>query len=238
MHLWPYEGVYLGFPEFFAVWRPHQAAAEEFGGTPGSIELQLAYSRDGVKWSRSFDRAPLISRGADGRWDMGMIYGVAQPQVKGDEILFFYNGFRDFHGGPLDWRQERVPPFEWDVWPEGRAAGIGLARLRLDGFVSLDAPSNGGVLTTKPLVFSGQELELNVSAKRGSIAVEIQDAEGRPVPGYALADCDRLRGDAVHHRITWQGRPDVSRLAGRAVRLLFVMRRASLYAFQFVKPAT
>ena len=33
------------------------------------------------------------------------------------------------------------------------AHAIGLAKMRLDGFVSMDAYQGGGTLTTKPLVF-------------------------------------------------------------------------------------
>jgi hypothetical protein len=39
----------------------------------------------------------------------------------------------------------------------------------------------------------------------------------------------------VAHVVKWQGRSDVGPLAGRPVRLRFVMRSAKLYAFQFAK---
>src|SRR5690606_22651003 len=46
--------------------------------------------------------------------------------------------------------------------------------LRLDGFVSLQAPYQGGEMVTKPLTFAGKELTLNFSTSAaGGIQVEI-----------------------------------------------------------------
>ena len=40
-------------------------------------------------------------------------------------------------------------------------------------------------------------------------------------------------GDDVARVVTWKGGPNVSRLAGQPVRLLFQLRDADLYSFQF-----
>ena len=106
--------------------------------------------------------------------------------------------------------------------------------LRLDGFVSVYAKAKGGELLTKPLRFEGDRLTLNFATSAiGSVQVEIQDANGKPVPGFTLADCPPLFGDTVERSVTWKGGPDVSRLAGQPVRLRFVMKDADLYSFQF-----
>jgi hypothetical protein len=45
-----------------------------------------------------------------------------------------------------------------------------------------------------------------------------------------------VRGDAIAHRVTWRrGDGDVGKLAGRPVRLRFVMNDADLYALRFVE---
>jgi len=67
----------------------------------------------------------------------------------------------------------------------------------------------------------------------GGIRVEIQDAEGKPIPGFTLADCPEIFGDALQRAVAWKSGPDVSRLAGRPVRLRFVMKDADLYSFRF-----
>ena len=67
----------------------------------------------------------------------------------------------------------------------------------------------------------------------GFVRVEIQDAASKPFPGHTLADCPEIIGDAVEHIVTWQHRADVSRLAGRPVRLHFVLKDADLFALRF-----
>jgi hypothetical protein len=106
--------------------------------------------------------------------------------------------------------------------------------LRVDGFVSVQAPRAGGELVTKPLRWSGKELVLNVAtAAAGGVRVEIQDAGGAALPGFALADADEIVGDAVERVATWKGSADVGRLAGRPARLRFVLADADLYSFRF-----
>jgi hypothetical protein len=116
------------------------------------------------------------------------------------------------------------------------APGSALRRftIRIDGFVSMNAPLSGGGFTTKPLVFDGDRLALNLATSAaGSVRVEIQDAEGKAIAGYALADCDEVFGDDLARTVTWNGTGDVSALAGAAVRLRFELRDADLYAFGF-----
>jgi hypothetical protein len=93
---------------------------------------------------------------------------------------------------------------------------------------------SGGELITKPLRFRGQSLALNFSTSAaGSVRVEIQDANGQPLPGFALDDCPPIFGDTVERSVTWVKGRDVSALAGQAVRLRFVLNDADLFAFQF-----
>jgi hypothetical protein len=106
--------------------------------------------------------------------------------------------------------------------------------LRTDGFVSVNAGYAGGEFLTKPLVFEGSELEVNYSTSAvGSIQVEIQDVEGRPLPGLSLADSPEKFGDEVEGVFGWNNGGDLGRLAGAAVRLRFVLKDADLYAFRF-----
>ena len=61
--------------------------------------------------------------------------------------------------------------------------------LRLDGFVSVQAPLSGGEFSTRPCRFAGSALTLNVATSAaGSVRVETQDPEGRPIQGDSLAD--------------------------------------------------
>jgi hypothetical protein len=91
-------------------------------------------------------------------------------------------------------------------------------------------------VVTQPLVFRGRRLSLNFSTSAaGGIRVEIQDAGGQPLPGFALDDCPEVFGDTLERTVGWQGGSDVSALAGKPVRLRFALRDADLFAFQFTE---
>lgn len=106
--------------------------------------------------------------------------------------------------------------------------------LRIDGFVSASASYTGGELTTRPLTFNGKQLHLNFSTSAaGSVLVEIQDAAGTPLPGYALADATPTIGNEIERAVYWQSTSSVESLTGRPVRLRFVLKDADLYSFRF-----
>jgi hypothetical protein len=92
----------------------------------------------------------------------------------------------------------------------------------------------GGELLTKPLKFTGRELEINfATSAAGSIRVEMQNEAGQPLPGFALADSQSLFGDSLARKVSWAKGTDVSEVAGKTVRLRFVMQDADLYALRF-----
>jgi hypothetical protein len=117
----------------------------------------------------------------------------------------------------------------------GKGNSLRRYTLRLDGFVSVNAPLSGGEFLTKPLTFAGDKLTLNfATSAAGDIRVELQDAIGTVHPGFTLEDCSPLFGDTLNRTVNWKSGSDVSRLAGKTVRLRFVLRDADLYAMQFV----
>jgi hypothetical protein len=106
--------------------------------------------------------------------------------------------------------------------------------LRLDGIASLHADAEPGELTTKPFRFSGKQLTLNyATSAAGSVQVEIQDADGKPLPGFASADAPETFGDKIDAVYRWKAGDDVSALAGKTVRLRFVVRDADVYSYRF-----
>ncbi|MBN2291618.1 MAG: hypothetical protein JXM70_04285 [Pirellulales bacterium] len=108
--------------------------------------------------------------------------------------------------------------------------------LRQDGFVSARAPLSGGSLLTKPIVFEGEMLKINFeTSAAGSLQVEIQNIDGKPVPGFSLSECPTLFGNSIDHAVRWKGKAELSDLAGKPIRLRFVLKDADLYAFRFGK---
>jgi len=106
--------------------------------------------------------------------------------------------------------------------------------LRMDGFVSVRASYTGGELLTRPLVFEGKRLAINYSTSAaGSVRAELASEDGRPIPGFELGACPEIYGDEIEKAVEWKGEPQLSRLAGRVVRLRFVLKDADLYALGF-----
>ncbi len=107
--------------------------------------------------------------------------------------------------------------------------------LRRDGFISVYAPWTGGEFTTEPLRFTGNKLVLNVdTSAEGTLRVALLDAEGNTIEGLSLKDCDFIHtANEINRTVKWKGNTDVSRLAGKPVRLRFALKNTHLYAFQF-----
>ena len=61
------------------------------------------------------------------------------------------------------------------------------------------------------------------------------DADGKPVPGFALDDCEPIWGDHIARIVKWKNTPKLSALAGQPVRLRFELSDADLFSFQFTE---
>lgn len=108
--------------------------------------------------------------------------------------------------------------------------------MRLDGFSSLHCGYGGGHAITKPLVFAGSELSLNLATSAaGGVKVGLEDPDGRAIEGFSVADCVMQIGNELDRRVAWKSGADLSSLAGRPVRLRFSMKDADLYSFRFVE---
>ncbi|NUQ64899.1 MAG: hypothetical protein HUU20_20745 [Pirellulales bacterium] len=106
--------------------------------------------------------------------------------------------------------------------------------LRIDGFVSLAAPLRGGEVVTRPILFDGKTLTLNFSTSAaGNIRVELEEPDGKPIPGFTMEECLEIFGDRLDRVVAWKSGSDLGKLAGKPVRLRFAMSDADLYAIQF-----
>jgi len=190
----------------------------------GLLDVQLAVSRDGVLWTRP-DRQPYVGLGTPRRRASAHIYMAVRILRLGDELYQYYGGY--------DWSHtDTARPYDIS-----NTAGIFLVVQRLDGFISADAAYNGGSLTTPPITFTGKHLVLNIDCSAlGTARVEILNSDGLPIPGYTAADCEEIFGNHVNLAARFAG-GDLSALAGKPVRLRFIMRAAKLYAFQFTEQA-
>jgi len=142
-----------------------------------------------------------------------------------DKHWIYYGGNNERHGCA-----------EKNVW-FARQGSIGLAWLRLDGFVAMSAGDTPGFLTTKPFKLEGSKLELNVVVDpQGMLRLEFLDAAGKPIPGFSGTSSPEFSAiDDVRFRPTWENRPDLAALTGRIVQLRVHLQNARIHAFQ-VRP--
>ena len=201
--------LYLAFPMRFA--DAHPALHDDVAGT-GCTDSIFMFSRDGLRFSRRYMEA-FLRPGRDRlNWtkhSVLMAWGLLRTAP--DEISFYVT---QHHELPSTHLRRFV--------------------LRTDGFVSVVAPHAGGEFTTRPLIFSGERLVLNVATSAvGSIRVEIQDASGKPIEGYRMEDSREFYGDEIAATAQWRGKSDVGKLAGKPVKLRIQMRDADIYSFRF-----
>ena len=169
-----------------------------------STDILFMSARGDVPYDRTF-REAFIRPGLDpARWGNRSNYAALNVVPTGpDEMSIYTTPFRRF-------------------------------TLRTDGFASMHAGADAGDFLTKTLTFSGSELSLNFSTSAGgSVKLEIQDPEGRPLSGYSLGEHVPMVGDAVDQTVAWRDGRDLSSLAGKPVRLHFVLQEADIFALQF-----
>jgi len=237
MQAMQYGGVYVGL-----LWAYHGETIQPIPKDKlwmDKTNLHLAFSRNGRTWVRvakqgaipwremNDDRdwkkvteeAVFIPYGEHKKdWDWGAVGGCHQPLiVVGDKIRIYYRGYEGRH-----WAK-----YHGDKSPRKR--GIGLATLRLDGFVSVNAED--GIMTTKKLVFIGDALEVNANATGGSIRVEALDPEGKIIEGFAKEDCTPITTDSVRHVVKWKDSDDCHLIQARPIKLRFYLKKAKLYSF-------
>ncbi|MFH1742280.1 MAG: hypothetical protein ABIH23_25020 [bacterium] len=214
--------VYLAFANNFYHWKIDKKGRK--GACPGTMDVQLVTSRDGIHWNRTPQRRPFIRLGTqDTFWNRAIWPNGYAIQV-GDELWIYLAGWDVAH----NWEQKNLK--------SGQSRGTYTrAVLRLDGFISADTKYTGGELTTNPLIFSGKKLQLNGDTSAGgTVKVEIQDESGSPIDGFTAEEADEINGNYIRVSATWNDTNDVSPLAGKPIRLRFIMRDARLYSFQFL----
>jgi hypothetical protein len=205
-----YEGLLLGL---FTIWRGDQNLPP---GRPKPNSVWLGFSRDGFHWDRP-DRRPFIPVSeTQGAWNWGNVQSVGGCcLLVRDELWFYFSG------------RAGVGPQMRD----GNGA-TGLAKLRRDGFASMQSGDREGSLTTRPVRFSGAHLFVNVDNPRGDLRAEVLDPEGNAIPPFTKENCASVSADSTLREMQWKGADaGLSSLAGKAVRLRFHLRNGALFSF-------
>ncbi|MBM3890925.1 MAG: glycoside hydrolase family 32 protein, partial [Verrucomicrobia bacterium] len=192
-----YESVLVGL---FSVWRGDYRGAKQ---TPKAVELNqlgrpkqnsicVGFSRDGFHWDRT-NRQPFCPVSEKmGDWNWGNVQSVGGCcLVMGDKLYFYVSG----RAG------KSFPGCNYN----DAGASTGLAILRRDGFVSMDAGDETATLTTRPVQFRGKHLFVNLAAPKGELRVEALDRDGRSIKPFTRDNCVLLRGDKTFQAVKWKG---------------------------------
>jgi hypothetical protein len=186
----------------------------------GPTDIQLEVSRDGVNWKR-YPRPTYIPIGNYSGDDVKQVF-IAQGMIRrGDEIWQYFFGDTKYHS-----------PYTKD----NDVRGVYRVVQRFDGFVSADSPyEKEALLVTKPLIFKGDRLFLNINTSASGYAqVGLLDEAGNPIEGYELDNCVYINGDFISTEVEWLKKgTDLSNLQGKVVQLQFRMRGSKLYSMQF-----
>ena len=215
-----YESLLLGFYQIHR--GPNNTVCME-QGIPKITDLNLATSRDGFHWHRPDREAFIASTRRSGDWDRGYVQSVGGVcLIVGEELWFYYSGFQ---GDPANHHKD------WMLNGMYANGSTGIARLRRDGFVSLNASEAGGTLTTRPVVFQGQHLFVNADVPQGRLRVEVLDSEGAVIGPFTMVNSRAVSTDSTAAEASWEGVEDLSVLRGKTVRFRFHLERGKLYAF-------
>ena len=221
MAIMPYEGLYIGFPVLL-----NPSGSWLGKNKTGVNQTELAVSRDLRTWSRVANRDLFLDvLPWDGEtYDTAQVIPCGTPIVREDlgQIWVYYDTCR-FRARKDDVAEEHRKYFDEDL------NAVALAKVRLDGFVSLDADKRGTLLT-RPFDLEGGRLVVNADASAGRIAAEVVDAlTGDPVAGLSEGDCVPVGGDSLGAVISWKGGAELSHHG--PVRVRFSLEGARLYAF-------
>ena len=227
MSAFRYESLYIGFLQCMHT-------------KEDRLDIQLVTSRDNRVWRRTEPRQVFLPNGPEGSWDGGVIGVASNPPIidpSNQRLWIYYTGSSRGH---------------MQRWPFNRTS-VGLATLRRDGFASIDAGPTEGILTTKPFVWPGGKLLVNVNAgvaagirewkqEAGYTRLEILDEDGKVIPGFSRDECKPWGSMGVHdslahfgslgHEFQWTSGKDLNSLIGEKIKLRFYVVNAELYSFK------
>jgi len=191
---------------------------------PDTLDIRLAVSRDGIRWSRPDRETAFIALGKGNVFDSGSLY-MGQGMIRVEEELWLY-----YSGSPLRHQEAELE----NLTKPKNARVYSRVVARLDRFVAATAGPDGGSFTSPPLRFAGNNLNLNVRVRSGGrMRIGLLDADGRPLPKFSVSECVPITGDSLSKSVEWKGGGDVGSRATKPTRLRVEMSDTRLFGFQF-----
>ena len=176
---------------------------------------------------------PVFMTSRDGkrfhRWSEALIPITAPQDRDGNRSNYMTWGLLSSPTNPRE-----LSIYATEAYYAGPGSRVRRFVFRTDGFVAIHAAKEGELLT-KPLTFSGRSLELNVrTGLKGRVRVELQTPDGQAIAGYSLDECKPFSGDSIAQTVAWKGGDSLDKLAGKPLRIRFVLEDADLFALRFL----
>ena len=171
MPVFHYGSIYLGYVMMYNV------------GNGRTVDCELAWSHDGLKWQRLAPGTPFIPRGVKGAYDSECIYAMAGPPiVQNGKLMIFYGGDDFPHTG---WKRHCLPC---------------LATLRPDGFAGYEPEnvSKPAIIITTAFRAATVGISADVSAG-GSIQIKALDDRN-----VLLDEAEAVTGDVTDAELKWK----------------------------------
>jgi hypothetical protein len=174
-----YNGVYFAAPQIL-----------NRGERGGVMDVELAISRDGVKFDRPFRSPFWLPKSPGDDFDSGSLFTNASPVFLDDECRFYYGGYSQGATGSDD---------------SQLTSGIGLATMPRDRFAGVRPIDKIGQITLKPLDLAGcKGITLNADASAGAVRVELLDEHARRLHGFTRDDAEPITTDGLRHAVKWK----------------------------------
>jgi hypothetical protein len=227
---YPRANIFLGMPtryvnrvkdsvnfKYLPDWYGQRAEYISKGERHGTVatDCVLITSRDGMTFDRYPEAfwAPGLEKTRNWQYGEGYFsHGIVETECDENDKLTEYS-FYDSEG-------------RW-----GELSKIVRYTVRLDGFFSWFADYNGGTVTTKPISFDGDALEINFATSAlGHVRITVCDENGNALEGY---DSGKLFGNSLSRPVDFE--KPLEALAGKPIRIKFELKDADLYSFKFNK---
>ena len=204
MPVFTQDHLYWGLPEIFY-------AGDMANAHFDHVEVELAYSGDGLHWQRVAPGIPFIPNGAAGSYDAGCCY-VSAPVRNGLDYEFYYMGSDETHYslyGP-------------------RKTGLCRAKISKNRLAGVTAAQQDGAFTYQTYQLkldpNGTYLCVDVLDK-GSVLYEALDKQGNVLPGLDKEHCVPIMVTSNNAEIRWLG----TDMPAEPVMLRFYCQNAVLY---------
>ena len=216
---------------------------------------ELLWTADFVHWHRFEQRRKLIANSPPGSYSFGAVRHSGIIAEIGDHWWLTFHGYRQPYKYPRTFRYddsleefarknaqfEYAPDFEnWEQFYRfcerqyGINPAIAVAPVGRLAHAESDEVGQAGELVTGLVALTGGALMVNAAVEEGgSLRVELQDEEGRALPGFELEACRPFCGDELRHAVAWED-CELEEKGYRSVRICFSLDRARLYGYWFV----